>query len=58
LANPVPAISATAAAEIIKRLIIEYLLTCFFIARADNESRCAMFRDIGGSTAFCFLNAR
>jgi hypothetical protein len=30
----------------------------FFIARADNESGCVMFRDIGGSTAFVFLNAR
>jgi hypothetical protein len=30
---------------------MEYLLTCF-IARADNESRWAMFRDIRGSTGF------
>jgi hypothetical protein len=26
----------------------------FFIARVDNERRCVMFRDIGGSTPFCF----
>jgi hypothetical protein len=51
LAKPVPAISAAAATDIIKRLVIEHLLTCF-IARANNESRCAMFRDIGGSTDF------
>src|ERR1700730_9357812 len=36
LAKPAPAISATAATDIIKRLVIESLLRCF-IARADNE---------------------
>src|ERR1019366_5989699 len=44
LANPVPAINAAVAAVIIKRFIIEYLLTCFY-ARVDNESGCAMFPD-------------
>ncbi len=53
-AKPVPAISAATATDNIKRLIIENSPRVFFIARADNESRCAMFREPG----FCFVNAR
>src|SRR5712672_3107998 len=48
LAKPAPAISATAATDIIKRLVIESLLRCF-IARADNEAEGLMFRDLAGS---------
>ncbi|HEY3028665.1 MAG TPA: hypothetical protein VGJ68_00615, partial [Bradyrhizobium sp.] len=51
LAKPAPAISATAATDIIKRLVIEYLLSVF-LARADNEAEGLMFRDIAGSTDF------
>jgi hypothetical protein len=52
LASPVPAISAAAATEIKKRLVIECLLTCVCIARADNEAGCTMFPRIAGSTDF------
>jgi hypothetical protein len=51
LAKPALAISAMAATEVRKRLVMEYLLTCFH-ARADNESRCAMFPVVRGSFNF------
>jgi hypothetical protein len=51
-AKPVPAISAAAATEIKKRLLIECLLTCFCIAHAINERSCLMFRHIAGSAGF------
>jgi hypothetical protein len=51
-AKPVPAIRATAATEIMKRLLIEYLSSRVFIARADNDRGCVMFRVIRGSTDF------
>src|SRR5665213_4319503 len=44
LANSAPASNAAAATDIIRRLVIEYLLIS--IAHADNERRCAMFRDV------------
>jgi hypothetical protein len=47
-AKPVPAISAAAATDIRKRLVMEYLLACL-LARADNERGSMMFRDISGS---------
>src|SRR5229473_1300537 len=37
LAKPVPAISAAAATDIIKRLVIEYLLTCFHCPRRQRK---------------------
>jgi hypothetical protein len=51
LAKPVPAISAAAATDIRKRLVMEYLLACL-LARADNERGSMMFRDISGSIDF------
>jgi|ERR1700728_4458078 hypothetical protein len=52
LANPVPAISAAAATDIIKRLVMEYLLTGLALPTATNERRYAMFRDVAGSIGF------
>jgi hypothetical protein len=51
LAKPVPAISATAATDIIKRLVI-YISSRVCIARGDNERKCVMFRKSGGSMNF------
>jgi hypothetical protein len=48
-AKPVPAISAAAATDIIKRLVMEFLLACL-LARADNEAGCIQFRDIAVPT--------
>src|SRR4051812_6859962 len=53
-ANPAPAISAAAATEIIKRLVIECLLTSVGIARADNERTGEGFPSRTGSTRFVF----
>src|SRR5271155_175359 len=50
LAKPAPAISAAAATDIIKRLVIEYLLTVF-LARVDNEEGSTMFPNIRSSIA-------
>src|SRR3979411_2212345 len=43
LAKPVPAISAAAATEIIKRLVIEFLLTCFPLPAptTKGDARCS-----------------
>ena len=54
LAKPVPAISAAAATEIIKRLVIEYLLTCC-IARADNEEEMRDVPRYSRFHRFCFV---
>jgi hypothetical protein len=51
LAKPVPAISAAAATEIIKRLVMEFS-SHVCIARADNESICVRFLYFTGSIAF------
>jgi hypothetical protein len=52
LAKPVPAISAAAAAVIIKRLNMKISPQVFLCCPADNERRCAMFPDIRGSIDF------
>jgi hypothetical protein len=52
LAKPVPAISAAAATEIIKRLIIELFSSRLCIAHADNGRPRMMFRAITGSSGF------
>jgi hypothetical protein len=51
-AKPVPAISAAVATEIKKRLVIRMSPHMFLHCPTDNESNCAMFRNIGGSTDF------
>jgi hypothetical protein len=53
LAKLVPAISAAVATVIIKRLIMDVSPQCLRCP-ADNERRCAMFRDISGSIDFVF----
>src|ERR1700721_1758296 len=57
LANPVPAISAAAATDIIKRLVMEYLLMCSHCPRRQRKEmrdvpRCRRFHRL------CFVNAR
>jgi hypothetical protein len=57
LANPAPASKAAAATEIIKRLVIEYLLTYLYCPPRQRKEmrdvpRCRRFH------RFCFLNAR
>jgi hypothetical protein len=54
LAAPVPAISASAATEIKKRLAIR-IPPHIVIARADNGRRCETFRAIRSSTGFVSL---
>src|SRR5215216_5361093 len=51
-AKPVPAISAAAATEIKKRLVIRMSPHMFLHCPTDNEGNCAMFRNIGGSDGF------
>src|ERR1700722_7889420 len=57
LAAPVPAISASAATEIKKRLVIRVPPHIVGITRADNGSRCETFRVMRGSRRLCFFNA-
>jgi hypothetical protein len=52
LAKPVPAISATVAAVIIKRFNMDDLLTCLYCP-AVNEKRSTMFPDIRLFPQFC-----
>jgi hypothetical protein len=51
-AKPVPAISAAVATEIKKRLVIRMSPHMFLHCPTDNERKCAMFRNIGGSDGF------
>src|SRR6202022_519779 len=57
LAKPAPAISAAAATDIIKRLVIEYLLTCFHCPRRQRKEMhdVPRYQRFHG---FCFVNAR
>src|SRR6185437_565309 len=57
LARPVPAISASAATETMKRFVILLSPQCLRIARATNGRRYEMFL-AGWVPALCFLNAR
>jgi hypothetical protein len=56
LAKPVPAISAAAATEIIKRLVMEYLLTWFHCPRQQRNQMCDVPRS-RRFRSFCFVNA-
>jgi len=55
VAKPVPAISATAAAEIIKAINHRIILTCFFhMPASTTKADAPMFPRYRGSIAFCF----
>jgi len=57
LAKPVPAISAAAATDTIKRLVMEFLLKCLHCPRRQRRETC----DVPRNRRFhriCFVNAR